>query len=171
MKNFLTEKQVQILVQALIISKLDYCNALYYGCHQLVINQLQTVQNRACRVIFGLKKKDSVNDKLQSLHWLKIKERIEFKLLMLVYKSLNGLAPDYLGELISFNNLSGSREPSLRTLNQPTMWSSRSFSAAAPELWNKLPTSIRQSPSLTIFKKLLKTHLYSKSYSAEMCND
>ena len=93
MKPFLTTKQITMLVQAVVGSLLDYCNALYFGCSKSVISQLQNIQNRACRVIFGMKKRHSVDVKLQSLHWLKIPERIEFKILLLVYKSLNGLVP------------------------------------------------------------------------------
>ena len=166
MKKFLTIKQVETLVHALVVSSLDYCNALYFGCHQFVINQLQTIQNRACRVIFGLKKRDTVNDKLQSLHWLKVKESIEFKLLIVVFKSLNGLATAYLSELICYNNISGSRAPSLQTSNQSAACN-RSFQVAAPELWNDLPQQIRESQNLAIFKKLLKTHLFTKCYSLD----
>ena len=99
MKSFLTLQQLKMLIQAVILSAIDYCNSLYFGCHSSVINQLQSVQNRACRVIFGLKKRDSIHHKLKELHWLKVKERIEFKFLLLVYKAVNGLAPAYLNEL------------------------------------------------------------------------
>ena len=95
MRPFLTTKQLQILIQALVISSLDYCNALYYGIDSALLNQLQIIQNSACRTIFGLKKRESVSDHLKRLHWLKVKERIQFKILLLVYKSLNGQAPDY----------------------------------------------------------------------------
>ena len=60
MRPFLTRHQMTILIQAVIILSLDYCNAIYYGCSNAVISQLQMIQNRACRLIFGLKRKDGV---------------------------------------------------------------------------------------------------------------
>ena len=99
----------------MVISSLDYCNSLYYGCPQSVINQLQTIQNRACRIVCGLKKRESVNEKLVSLHWLKVVERIKFKIILLTFKALNGLAPIYISELFQFNQLEGSRAPTIHT--------------------------------------------------------
>ena len=133
MKSFLTLQQLKMLIQAVILSAIDYCNSLYFGCHSSVINQLQSVQNRACRVIFGLKKRDSIHYKLKELHWLKVKERIEFKFLLLVYKAVNGLAPAYLNELITFTNDSGCRRPSLH-VTDPYNSHNRAFQTAAPAL-------------------------------------
>ena len=99
MKRFLTTKQMNTLVQAIIISCLDYCNSLYYGCNNTVMNQLQDIQNRACRLVFGLKRKDSVQDKLKDLHWLKVRERIEFKLCLLTFKAVNAIGPSYLSDI------------------------------------------------------------------------
>ena len=112
MKTILTTKQLQILVQAVVVSLLDYCNGLYFECSQSLINQLQLIQNKACRVIFGLKNKDSVEEKMKSMHWLKVEQRIEFKIILLVYKSLNELAPLYLTELFSHNIASSSNRSS-----------------------------------------------------------
>ena len=113
MKTFFTTKQMGTLTQAIVISSLDYCNALYYGCCQASIAQLQNIQNRACRLVFGLKKRDSVEEKLKSLHWLKVKERIEFKLCSLIFKAVNGVAPAYLCDLVTFVSSSSRRTSSL----------------------------------------------------------
>ena len=155
---------MQRQVQALVGSSLDYCNGLYYGVSPYLMNQLQIIQNRACRVIKGLKKKDSVDEHLQSLHWLKIEQRIQFKLLLLTYKSLNGAAPEYLSELLQYNHLSGSRTPSLKTSRRNTVPAMRSFESAAPLLWNALPDELRQISNIITFKKKLKTHLFKQSY-------
>ena len=163
MKYYLSPQQMQVLVQSLVISSLDYCNALYYGLNSSLLNQLQVIQNRACRTVLGLKRKDAVSEHLQHLHWLKIEQRIEFKILLLVFKSLNNLAPTYLSELIQYNNISGSRPPSLKS---PTC-KTGAFISAAPALWNKLPNKIRQTNDIEVFKKLLKTHLFIKCYSLD----
>lgn len=164
MKAFLNTKQMSILVQAVIISSLDYCNALYYGCSKSVLGQLQVIQNRACRVIFGLKKRDSVEEKYKSLHWLKIEERIEFKFLLLVYKSLHGLAPSYLSDLLFYNNITSDRTPSLH-ISSSNQSCTRAYQVAAPKLWSQLPYVIRESETVDIFKSLLKTHLFKRSYN------
>ena len=130
------------------------------------MNQLQTIQNRACRIILGLKRKESVTQHLKSLHWLKVSERVEFKILVLVYKCLNGLAPQYLSALIHYNTISGSRTPSLLSSIPKTRIGNFAFQNSAPILWNDLPCDIRQSGTITSFKKKLKTHLFQKSFIA-----
>ena len=166
MKSFLTTKQMSMLVQATILSSLDYCNALYFGCSKPVLSQLQLIQNRACRVIFGLKKRESLEDKLVALHWLKIEERIEFKLLLLVYKSQNELAPAYINELLPSNNIiSSSRRRSSLHISLAHSSCSRAFQVAAPKLWHQLPSKIKNSSTLPLFKSQLKTHLFKKSHN------
>jgi hypothetical protein len=166
MRRFLSTKQLQILVQAVITSSLDYCNALYYDCNQTVIDQLQLIQNKACRTIFGLKKRDSVQAKLKQLHWLKIEQRIEFKILLLVYKSLNGLAPVYLCELF-IDHLAGSGRTSNLLMPKQHLQCTRALQIAGPKLWNSLPNIIRNSSSVDIFKQQLKTHLFKNSYGLD----
>ena len=163
MRRFLSTSQLQILVQAVVISALDYCNALYYNCNQTVIDQLQLIQNKACRTIFGLKKRDCVQAKMKQLHWLKIEQRIEFKILLLVYKSLNGMAPAYLCELFS-DHFAGSGRTSQLSIPKSHLNCTRAFEMAGPKLWNSLPGSIRDSHSIDIFKRQLKTHLFTHSY-------
>jgi hypothetical protein len=166
MKPFLTTQQMTMFVQAVIISSLDYCNALYYGCNKSVTRQLQVIQNRACRIIFGLKKRADVNEKMQSLHWLKIDERIVFKILLLVYKGVHGMAPSYINELLSFNNIvtSNKRRSSLHISLQSHP---RAFETVAPKLWHQLPSSIRTCQTIDLFKTHLKTYLFKKSYNLE----
>ena len=139
MKSFLTTKQMSTLVQAIIISCLDYLNSLYYGCSNAVINQLQ---NRACRLVFGLKRKDSVPEKLKDLHWLKVRERIEFKLCLLTFKAVNGIGPSYISDIITFVNYSSRRRSSLHFPVRSPSSHPRAFQTVAPKLWNQLPIVI-----------------------------
>ncbi len=90
------------LVHAFMTSRLDYCNALLGGCPASSINKLQVVQKAAARV--RSRKYDHITPILQSLHWLPIKFRISYKILLLAYKALNGLAPAYLTSLLSRYN-------------------------------------------------------------------
>ena len=90
-------------MQTLVLSKLDYCNSLLIGVNEYNLNKLQRIQNMACRVINNLKKHDSITSHLQDLHWLEVREQINYKILMMVFKCRHRLAPCYLQELISFN--------------------------------------------------------------------
>ncbi len=92
------------LVHAFMTSRLDYCNALLGGCPASSINKLQIVQNAAARVLTRSRKYDHITPILQSLHWLPIKFRISYKILLLAYKALNDLAPAYLTNLLSRYN-------------------------------------------------------------------
>ena len=95
-RRFLTLDAAKTIIHALVISRLDYANALLFGLPDKCIKKLQLVQNSAARVVTLTKRGDHIKPALQSLHWLPIKERIEFMILVLVFKARNNLAPDYL---------------------------------------------------------------------------
>ncbi len=99
-----------------------------------------------------------------------IKHGIDFKILLITYKALNGLAPQYLSELLSHY----SPPHPLRSQNSghliiPRISKStaggRSFSYLAPKLWNNLPNTVREADTLCQFKSRLKTHLFNLAYT------
>ncbi|KAI4875881.1 hypothetical protein NFI96_009458 [Prochilodus magdalenae] len=92
-RPFLSQEATQLLVQSLVISRLDYCNSLLAGLPLRAIRPLQLVQNAAARLIFNLPKFTHITSLLRSLHWLPVVARIRFKTLMLAYKAKNGPAP------------------------------------------------------------------------------
>ena len=98
-KPYLSPKDLETVIHAFISSRLDYCNALYVGLDQHLLRCLQLVQNAAARLLTGTKKQDHITPVLASLHWLPVCFRIVFKILLFVFKFLNGLAPQYLTEL------------------------------------------------------------------------
>ncbi len=158
------------LVHAFMTSRLDYCNALLGGCPASSINKLQIVQNAAARVLTRSRKYDHITPILQSLHWLPIMFRISYKILLLAYKALNGLAPAYLTSLLSRYNPSRSlRSQNSGLLVVPRIAKStkggRAFSYLAPKLWNSLPDNVRGSDTLSLFKSRLKTHLFSQAFT------
>ena len=107
---------------------------------------------------------------LQQLHWLPVSSRIQFKILLLTYKALNGLAPQYLADLIMFYTPGRTLRSSSQYLLHTPKWNlstygRRSFSSAAPVLWNALPLHIKMSPNVNNFKSQLKTYLFERAYS------
>jgi hypothetical protein len=100
MRKYLSINDLKRLVNALVISCLDYANSMLYGPPKYELDKLQRVQNVACRLITGIKKFDHITAALRDLHWLPIEYRINFKILLFVYKSLCGQAPEYLSSLI-----------------------------------------------------------------------
>ena len=169
-KPFLPPKQLEMIIHALISSRLDYCNSLYIGIDQAQLKRLQLVQNSAARLLTRTKKRDHISPVLATLHWLPVKSRIEFKTLLFVYKSLHGLSPSYLKDLIRPYVPSRPLRSADKMLLEPfsakkRSRGDRSFKAAGPKLWNALPLYIRSAESIGTFRSLLKTHLFSIAFN------
>ena len=171
-RRFLDNDSCNDIIRSLIISRLDYGNALLMGANITDIARLQTLQNWAAKLIYRANKMDHVSPILQKLHWLPIKDRIIFKVMLYVFKCLAGSGPLYLSSCLELYNPTrkGLRSASDSTrLNVPTIrnWTLKSaadktFTYNAPSIWNKLPSSVRNTQSVSIFKKGLKTHLFSQ---------
>ncbi len=101
LQPMLSMSNAETLIHVFMTSRLDYCNALWGGCSARLINKLQLVQNAAARVLTRTRKYDHISPVLSTLHWLPIKHCIHFKILLIAYKALNGLAPQYSSELLS----------------------------------------------------------------------
>ena len=159
----------KILMQALVLSKLDYSNSLLIGTSEHNLDKPQRIQNMSCWVINNLKKHDSITSHLQDLHWLRVHEQIKYKVLMMVFKCKHKLAPSYLQELISFKynrplRLATNHDIPVVKCNTAFVQNS-SFKSIGPRLWNALPTNIKAINTLSEFKTKLKTHLFLLSYN------
>lgn len=166
--KFLSRKSMKALVQCFVISRLDYCNSLLYGISEELLDKLQKVQNAAARLVYGLRKYDHVTHILKELHWLPIRYRVEYKIALITFKTLRGDGPKYLNELlIPLRKGKGLRSESYDLLKVPKTklksGGDRSFSVAAPRIWNSLPNEIK-SYNVYKFKKSLKTHLFKLAY-------
>ena len=92
-KAFLSFADFEKVIHAFISTRLDYCNELYFGVSQNCLHRLQLVQNAAARLLTGTRRYDHISPVLSALHWLPVRFRIHFKILLFVFKSLHGLAP------------------------------------------------------------------------------
>ena len=169
-RAFVSQDDAKTLIHAFVFSRLDYCNALFSGLPKKSTDKLQLVQNAAARILTKTRMREHITPVLASLHWLPVVFRIDFKILLLVYKARNGLAPSYLSDcLFKYEPNRILRSSSAELLDVPTM-SYQKFGKAAfcfygPTIWNKLPVHVRQAPSVDSFKAQLKTHLYTLAFS------
>ena len=168
-RNQLDNKSTEKLVHAFITCHIDQCNSLLYGLPEYDIAKLQRIQNSAARLVTRTRLYDHITPVLHQLHWLPVKYRIMYKILLLTYKCLHGLAPDYLAELIheyvpARNLRSASKCNLVVPLVSTASYGHRSFCHASPELWNSLPDHLKKSQTLEQFKSSLKTHLFSKAF-------
>ena len=169
-RKILTDETAATIIHALITSRIDNSNSLLTGITDRgIIRKLQLAQNAAARILTKTSKFDHITPILKDLHWLPIRERIDFKILILTWKALNGNAPEYLSNLlipyIRNRTLRSSDKQLLVVPRASSAFGDRGFSVAAPTLWNFLPLNIRNCDSFQTFKNLLKTYLYNKAYT------
>ena len=170
-RKYLSRDSTETLIHSFITNRLDHCNGLLYGLPNSQLCKLQRVQNAAARLVYRAPRFCHTSPLLLELHWLPVKFRIVFKIVLITFKAIYGHAPKYINDLIlvkqksnyslrSNNGLSliSPRVKTLATLGD------RSFTAAAPKLWNSLPLDIRCIESIVTFKKALKTHFFKQAF-------
>ena len=170
-RKYLSFENRKTLVQATVLSRIDYCNSLLFGLPVVHLSKLQRLQNAAARLVCNIPKYDHITPALIRLHWLPVQFRIEFKVAMLVYKCINGTAPQYLKDLTKNREIS---RYSLRSnkgillvdnsAKAKKTLGDRAFVNAAPRVWNRLPLDIRLAISYDNFKSMLKTHFFRLAF-------
>lgn len=168
-RRMLDTNSAKVLVQSLVTSRLDYCNSVLLGTPDVTVTRLQKLQNRAARLVTLTKPEEHITPILESLHWLPIKERIVFKVATLMYQCINESAPKYLSDLVEVyappRTLRSSSKLKVSVPASRLLLAERAFSVSGAKIWNDIDLSVKQAPSLTSFKKRLKTYLFRKSYS------
>jgi len=170
-KRCLNEHCLRVLVQALVISRLDYCNSVLAGLPKSTLQPLTSVLHAAARVIKDLKPRDHITPSLQQLHWLPIQARITFKICLLMFNIYTGSAPQYMTSLVtqcssitSRQNLRSASNGDFIHVRSHLQFGNRAFSIVGPPTWNNLPDCIRRSKTSRQFKSNLKTHLFGLNY-------
>ena len=170
-RHLLPLSAASALANSLVSSKLDYCNSLYNGISQANLNKIQRIQNTLARVVTNTSKFEHITPILKKLHWLPIKQRIDYKLCLLTYKTLQIQQPTYLYNSLSFPSHSlSTRSSDSSVLSIPyvrTSLGKKAFSVIAPRLWNSLPPDTRNSLSVSTFRSKLKTHLFKLAFPLE----
>ena len=149
-RHYFTVDQTKMVVHACVTSKLGSNNTLLYGISKRLGNGLQLVQNAAAKLITRMKKFDRVTPLLEELHWLPVEYHMIFEMMLICFKALHGTGPLYIKDMLTIAkpkggyNFQWSKDTLL--LEQPSTrlmtYGDRSFSAAAPRHWNKLPLNI-----------------------------
>ena len=161
-RKYLSQESARTLVHAFIIGRIDYCNSLLFGLPSVHLLKLQRLQNAAARLISNVPRYSHITPVLWSLHWLPVKFRIDFKILLLTFKAVNGHVPGYSTDLIAIKEQprDNFRWASGLILKYPGLklkktFLDRAFSSASPNLWNNLPFDIRLVDNFERFKSLL----------------
>ncbi len=156
------------LATALVTSRLDYCNSLLYGAAEKHIQKLQRVQNCLARVVTRSPPLTRSQPLLRSLHWLPVHYRLSYKVRLLTFKTLHSEQPSYLRDMLAVvsptRSLRSNKGMVLSVPKVKTKTGARAFSSCAPALWNSLPLRLRSAPSVTTFRKHLKTYLFDLAF-------
>ena len=165
----LTTEASKTIAAAIVGSRLDFCNSLLAGTSVSNLARLQRVQNTLARVVAQKPRFCHITPVLSDLHWLPVRHRISFKIATVTYRVLQYQQPSYLASLIPrYVPARALRSSSCLSICVPTckttMAASKSFSPVASGIWNALPNPLSFAPTLPVFRRALKHHLFLLAY-------
>ena len=175
-KPFIPHGMLETLVHAFVTSRVDWCNSLFFGLPDTTVSKIQTVHNACAKFLTGGKRFDSATEKLKELHWLPVKYRIKYKMLIIAHKIIHPAdtcnIPAYLKTNLKIKdneNVRFKRSQLGPTFVPPNSKlktvGDRSYRVGIPQLWNELPLNLRCVKSLNSFKKQLKTHFFKLHFT------
>jgi hypothetical protein len=169
-RSYLNKKNAEQIVNSLVTSILDYSNAILCGLPDSTINGLQKIQNWAAKLVLKRSKYNSSTKSLISLHWLPVRQRVNFKVCCLMHKCTYSTdCPGYLKELVNLRTTTRQLRSSKKIMYtvpkvKRSTYGGRAFSFMGPHLWNTLPNDIQHIEDFTSFKKNLKTYYFKISF-------
>ena len=159
-----TTEAATALVHAFVISRVDYCNSVFFSASDRVHRKLQSVLNSAARLITGRRLYDHITPIMRDeLHWLPVSQRIAYKLAVITHNCLRGLGPQYLlnmlQQITGIPHRQHLRSAQHGDLAVPRLRISylgpRSFSQSSAAVWNSLPPALRcPDLSIELFRKI-----------------
>ena len=169
-RKSVTYEACEKIMHDLITFRLDYCSSTLYGVTEAQHQQLQKMFNIAASILTLTPQSNDIETVLlETLHWLPVAQCIQYKILLVTFKVLHGLAPQHLSELRKLQVTEwDTRQTDTNRLHQTVMktttFDDRAFVAAVPTLWNSLPVKMRLVDSINIFKKQTNMHLFPSSH-------
>ena len=170
-RPFISKTAAITLANAFVHSRLDFCNSLFYSLPKYSIHRLQKVENTMARIVINSFHFSHVTPTLKSLHWLPVFYRINFNTCCITHRALSLGEPFYLNTLLTHR----SNTHSLRTTSFSHLLlfyfnkksnGLRTFSYAAPFLWNHLPDTVRSASTYKSFRRNLKIYLFNQAFPA-----
>ena len=166
-KTYFDKTTRHIIVDALVLSQINYCIKIWGSTNKTVIQKIQKLQNFAAKVVDETAKKfDHVTPIITELKWLKLDKQYAYEMCCLVFKILTSMLPDWFFSFSKVHEITESRTRQANNLFIPRTnldIGKRAISVQGPILWNELPESVKNSNSLPTFKTKLKNHLLTNS--------
>ena len=168
-RRFIDCDSARSVACALVGARIDYCNSILHGTSQCNIDKLQRLQNSLARAVVGSGRTEPITPILARLHWLPIRDRIQYKIALMSYKVLTTNQPEYLADLIHYHQpqrqLRSASHRLLQCSTPRTVFASRAFCFSAPKIWNSLPHDLTDNQlTLASFKRGLKTFLFKRRF-------
>ena len=166
-RQFIDQDSCHYAVRALITSRLDYSNGLFTTLSAKELTRLQRLQNNAARLIFAVGRRTDTANLLDTLHWLPVRQRVLFKILLYVFKSIQHMSPNYISDYFTIHvparTLPSSSDSNRLTIPRlgNSITGDKRFYIATAKAWNSLPMDIKSATATCQFKSMLKTHLFS----------
>ena len=171
---YIPQYMLATLIHAFVTSRLDFCNTLFYNLPGSTIDRIQVVQNSCAKFLTRTKRFDSASEQLKKLHWLPIKFRIKYKLMMMAHKVIhpNNMAiPKYISKKIKLKEHTRiTRSANAPLINKPWILpklktvGERAYDFSVPTIWMSCQLNVRLIDSFTAFKTALKTHYFKEAF-------
>lgn len=169
-RRYINTYPTKSLCNALVTSWLVYSNALLYGVPQHTLNKLQLVQNTAAHIITRSSKYSHITPILKELHWLPVQYRVNYKILTHTFKPIHDQSYVHIKDMINIYKPTWNLRSAHQLLklvpikSKQAKYGERSFTSAAPKLWNSLPSHVRDCGTLQSFKRQLKMYYFMLVY-------
>ena len=171
-RPLLTLEAAKMVSHGIVTARLDYCNSLLHRTSARNLNRLQVAQNELARVVCDAPRSASATELRCHLHWLPVRQRIDYKLALLSYKTRSTGTPEYLASLLESyrpaRELRSSNKNLLTVLHLSLALSAKAFCVSAPTVWNSLSDACREAELVSTFKCRLKTELFNVAYVAQL---